>query len=124
MSKHTPTPWKIEIINKWPFGLSIKNESETIVNFNAIAFSSQQKSYQDYKKAVGFSKLEKETIIPLINKNEANVEHIVHCVNVHDELVEALENIYNIHLNTIPENEKQYKIISEAKKVLSKAKAK
>ena len=74
MKTHTPTPWRVFDWDK------------------VDHITKAQKGFQDFH-SIGIESKEHGSIAQLVDRNEANANHIVHCVNSHDKLVSALENL-------------------------------
>jgi hypothetical protein len=74
----SPTPWKVEHSETWPFNIAILDaDGNMIAEFRRVAFSSDQKTLADCRAAVGFKYDDRHSVIALIQQQEANVELMV-----------------------------------------------
>ena len=94
---HTKTPWKLELTDKWPFGLAIKSGDEIIISQNSIALSSSDKTREECESAINWSLDRRDAIRKAIAEQKANFDFIVRAVNAHDGLVAALEGLRSSH---------------------------
>lgn len=82
MSAHTKGKSWVEFDAKWPFPIHIEPD---IVRMDRVALSSQQKTLDDLRSAVGFKHSERQAIIDAIKKQEANAELIAEAFSVATE---------------------------------------
>jgi pantoate kinase len=82
VSAHTKVKSWVEFESKWPFQIRIEPD---IVRMDRVALSSQQKTLDDLRAAVGFKHSERQAIIEAIKKQEANAELIAEAFNVATE---------------------------------------
>jgi hypothetical protein len=98
MSKNWPTPWKAELIEKWPFGVRVVSQNGSAVfEQDAACSSTQQKTRKDNQEGVGFDvdhdrvEFRKQTAIEAVAEQDA----IAHLVAAAPEMLEALKEMYD-----------------------------
>lgn len=76
--KHTPGPWAISTEERFPFSMSIwaSNSEWPVVEMRRIAWSSQQKTLQDMRDAVGFDHPKRKEMAALVAQQEADARLI------------------------------------------------
>jgi hypothetical protein len=93
MSKHTATPWHVELVQEFPFGVRVLSQEIPIYWQDACCFATNQKSRRDNEIGVGFPREEVKNVQDLIGQQDANAAYIVRCVNAHEALLAALKEI-------------------------------
>jgi hypothetical protein len=76
MSKHTPGPWTVKLIEEWPFGVSVMAGEHAIVHQFACAHSTEQKTRLDCESAIGFEHSKREQVREASATQDANARLI------------------------------------------------
>ena len=99
-----PTPWTLELRQKFPFGFIIHAANGAdVMEESAICFSTEQKTRADNECGVGFSFRNKPgenfttrgEAVTMIAEQTAKARLIVEAVNSHSILVNLLRELYD-----------------------------
>lgn len=92
MSKHTAGPWKLELVEKYPFGFLVTAANgDEILREEAVCRSSDQKTRQDNELGVGFpfrsARFTRDDASRLVSRQDANAR----LISAAPDLLEALQ---------------------------------
>ena len=54
LTKHTPGPWHLQLVEEWPFGVKVLAGEKEILSQSAFCHSSEQKTRRDCELGIGF----------------------------------------------------------------------
>lgn len=90
---HTPLPWRLELVEKWPFGIRVLAANVIIYEQPAVCHSSKQETRKDCEDGVGFEPWSKftnrEQAVKLIAEQDATAGFVVRAANSHYDLLKA-----------------------------------